>query len=140
MTDFVIDANVLMSILISGKASYRPILSFNTFILPDFALVEIGKYQDILKAKTRMSEDQFTEWTYAVFASLTFLPQYVLEKTTLAKAEQLLGAIDPKDISYVALAMQLGLPLLTRDRLLHEGLRKQGFRNVMLFENFLQML
>ncbi len=41
MTDFVIDTNVLMSILISGKADYRPILTFNNFILPDFALIEI---------------------------------------------------------------------------------------------------
>jgi hypothetical protein len=44
MTDFVIDANVLMSILISGKAGYRPILTFNNFILPDFALIEVEKY------------------------------------------------------------------------------------------------
>ncbi|TAE59694.1 MAG: DNA-binding protein, partial [Bacteroidetes bacterium] len=43
MIDFVIDANVLMSILISGKGGYRPILSFHNFILPEFALVEIEK-------------------------------------------------------------------------------------------------
>jgi hypothetical protein len=56
MTDFVINANVLMSILISGKAGYRPILTFNNFILPDFALIEVEKYKDILKVKTKMSE------------------------------------------------------------------------------------
>ena len=59
MTDFVIDANVLMSILISGKASYRPILTFHNFILPDFALVEIEKYKDVLKGfrKVMLFED-----------------------------------------------------------------------------------
>lgn len=41
MTDFVIDANVLMSILISGKSSYKPILSYFHFKLPEFALVEV---------------------------------------------------------------------------------------------------
>ncbi|MEZ4772708.1 MAG: PIN domain-containing protein [Bacteroidia bacterium] len=55
MIDFVIDANVLISILLSGKAGYRPILSFNNFILPDFALIEIEKYRDILRSKTKMS-------------------------------------------------------------------------------------
>ena len=49
MMDLIIDANVLMSILISGKASYRPILTFYNFILPDFALVEIEKYRDVLR-------------------------------------------------------------------------------------------
>lgn len=115
MTDFVIDANVLMSILISGKASYKPILTFNKFILPEFALIEVEKYKDILKDKTKMSEIQFIDWTYFVFAQLTILPQYVLEQTILDKAERLLEKLDLKDISYVALAMQLDLPLLTRD-------------------------
>jgi len=90
MTDFVVDANVLMSILISGKAGYRPILSFYNFIFPDFVLVEIEKYKDVLKNKTKMSETQFTEWTYFVFANLTILPQYALEQNILEKSEQLL--------------------------------------------------
>ncbi len=140
MTDFVIDANVLMSILISGKAGYRPILYFNNFIVPDFAFVEIEKYKDILKVKTKMSPNQFAEWTYFVFSELTILPQYVLEQEIVNKSEILLEKIDIKDISYVALAMQLDLPLLTRDKPLYEGLRKQGFRKVMLFEDFLQTL
>ncbi|MDX1903772.1 MAG: PIN domain-containing protein [Thermonemataceae bacterium] len=140
MTDFVIDANVLISILISGKAGYRPILTFNNFILPDFALIEVEKYKDILKDKTKMSEIQFTDWTYFVFTQLTILPQYVLEQNILVKSERLLEKIDLKDISYVALAMQLDLPLLTRDNPLYQGLRKQGFRKVILFDDFLQTL
>jgi predicted nucleic acid-binding protein len=99
MTDFVIDANVLMSILISGKAGYRPILTFNNFILPDFALIEVEKYKDILKDKTKMSEIQFPDWTYFVFTQLTILPQYVLEQNILVKSERLLEKIDLKDIS-----------------------------------------
>ncbi len=76
MTDFVVDANVLMSILISGKASYRPVLAFHRFILPDFALVEVAKYQEVLSRKTRMQEDEFVQWTYYVFSQMTFLPLY----------------------------------------------------------------
>ncbi|WP_250630608.1 hypothetical protein [Rhodoflexus caldus] len=67
-----------MTILISGKAGYRPILTFNNFILPDFALIEVERYKDVLKAKTKMSKSQFTQWTYFVFAQLTILPQYIL--------------------------------------------------------------
>jgi predicted nucleic acid-binding protein len=140
MIDFVIDANVLMSMLISGRGGYRPVLSFNNFILPDFALIEIEKYKDILKNNTKMSQNQFTEWTYFVFSELTILPQYVLAQEIVEKSEILLEKIDLKDISYVALAMQLDLPLLTRDNPLYEGLRKQGFRKVMLFEDFLRTL
>jgi predicted nucleic acid-binding protein len=138
MTNFVIDANVLMSMLISGKAGYRPILAFNNFILPDFAFKEIEKYEEVLKKKTKMSSNQLTAWTYYVFSELTILPQYVLENDFLNKSKLLLEKIDIKDITYVSLAMQLDLPLLTRDIKLYEGLRKQGFRKVILFEDFLK--
>lgn len=140
MNDFVIDANILMSILISGKSGYRTILSFNNFILPDFALIKIEKYKSILKNRTKMTEIQFAKWTYFVFSNLTILPKYVLEDEFLVKSELLLQKIDLKDISYVALAMQLDLPLLTRDNPLYEGLRKQGFRRVILFDDFLKTL
>jgi predicted nucleic acid-binding protein len=63
-----------------------------------------------------------------------------LSQESLEKAEKLLDRIDLKDITYVALAMQLDLTLLTRDKLLHEGLRKQKFKKFILFEGFLQTL
>ncbi len=140
MTDFVIDANVLMSILISGKAGYRPILSFNTFILPDFALVEIEKYNTTLKTKTVMSALQLVEWTYFVFSELTIFPRYVVDEYHITTSARLLEKIDMKDLPYLALAMQLGLPLLTRDTPLYQGLRKQGFKNVIMFDDFLRAL
>lgn len=105
MRDFVIDADVLMSILISGKASYRQILRFYNFVLADFALIEIDKYREVIIAKTKKSDDELIMWT----------------------------------ASYVALAMQLDLVLLTRDVPLYKGLKKLGFRKVTLFEEFLRM-
>ena len=140
MTDHVIDANILMSILISGKASYKPLLTFYNFILPDFVLVEVEKYRHVLKNKSKLKDDEFLQWTYFVFSQVTVLPQYVLNDESLEKAKKLLDKVDLKDVPYVALAMQLDLPLLTRDVPLSEGLRKQGFRKVLLFEDFLQKL
>ncbi len=140
MTDFVIDANILMSVLISGKASYRPLLTYYNFILPDFVLVEVEKYKHILRSKTKMQDDDFLQWTYFVFSQITVLPQYALSEESLEKSKKLLDKIDLKDATYVALAMQLDLPLLTRDNPLYEGLRKQGFRKVILFEDFLRTL
>lgn len=138
MSDYVIDANVLMGMLISGKATYRPVLNYFHFILPEFALVELEKYSDVLKRKTRMREDDLLNWTYYVFSQITVLPQFVLNTDSHLKASKLVVDIDIKDVSYVALAMQLDLVLLTRDKPLYEGLRKKGFRKVVLFEDFLR--
>ncbi len=138
--DFVIDANILMSMLISGKASYRPLLTYYNFILPDFVLVELEKHKEVLKSKTKIQEDEFLQWSYFVFSQLTILPNYTLKPESLEKSEKLLEQIDLKDVTYVALAMQLDLILLTRDKPLYEGLRKQKFKKVLLFEDFLQTL
>ncbi len=140
MTDFVIDSNILMSVLISGKASYRPILSYYNFLLPDFALVEVEKYKHILKSKTRMQADEFLSWTYFVFSNITIFPQYILSGSSIDKTQLLLKNIDLKDTAFVALAMQMDLFLLTRDITLFKGLKKQGFRKVILFENFLKTI
>ena len=49
MRDVVVDANVLMSMLISGKAIYKTLLSDYTFFSSDFAFIEIEKYQRIIR-------------------------------------------------------------------------------------------
>lgn len=140
MRDFVIDANVLISILISGKASYRPILSYFHFILPEFALVEVEKYKPVIFQKTKLHEDELRMWTHFVFSNITILPYYIFLSESLDKANVLLKNIDLKDTSYVALGMQLDLILLTRDKPLFTGLKKQGYRKVMLFEDFLKSI
>ena len=45
--------------------------------------------------------------------------------------------IDTKDVDYLALAIQLGQVLLTRDKPLYSGLRREGFRQIMMFDEFL---
>ena len=138
MRDFVIDANVLMSILISGKASYRQVLRFYNFVLPDFALIEVDKYRNVIFDKTQKSDDELIVWTAFVFPNLNILPQYILKKESIEKASRLLTNIDLKDTSYVSLALQLDLVLLIRDIALYQGLKKLGFRKVVLFEDFLR--
>ena len=46
--------------------------------------------------------------------------------------------IDPKDITYLAVALQFDLVLLTSDQRLAAGLKKKGFRKVMLWEDFIR--
>jgi hypothetical protein len=138
MTDFIIDANILMSMLISGKAVYRPILSYYRFITPDFVFVEIDKYSPVITQKTKLNEAELRQWTYYIFSQIRAMPKFVLSEETLEKTSELLHDIDLKDTSYVALAMQLDLVLLTRDVILYKGLRKKGFRKVMKFDDFLR--
>ena len=138
MRDFVLDANVLMSMLISGKAIYKSLLKDYTFMSSDFAFIEIEKYQDIIQSKTKIDTENLKQFSYFLFSHIHFMPTYLIEDEAKQKAIKLVEDIDVKDVSYVALSIQLDLTLLTRDIPLYEGLRKKGFRNVQLFDVFLR--
>ncbi len=140
MIDFVIDANILMSILISGKAAYRPILTYYRFICPDFAFVEVNKYSGTIQNKAKTNLQELRHWTYTVCKEITFLPNFILNQKILDKAQKLVQDVDIKDLSYVALSMQLDIVLITRDVPLYTHLRKNGYRKVMLFDDFLRKI
>jgi predicted nucleic acid-binding protein len=127
-----------MSMLISGKAIYRTLLKECLFISSDFALIEIEKYNEMIQQKTRLDKDTFQAFSYFVFSNINFMPSYLIDNQVKTKAKILVSDIDPKDVSYVALAMQLDVMLLTRDKPLYEKLKKKGFRKVQLFDEFLR--
>ena len=56
MYDYVIDANVLISFLISGRATNKAILRSFHFYAPEFILAEVKSYHDVILAKTKMDE------------------------------------------------------------------------------------
>ncbi len=137
---YIVDANVLMSILISGKSQYINMLTLVEFIMPDFAFIELNLYREIITQKSKLDEEQFRLFSYTVFSLIEFIPTFVLKKVSTEQSIELCKNIDIKDSAYVALAIDTKLTLLTRDEKLFKGLRKQGFKQIELFENFLKQL
>jgi len=140
MFDYVIDTNVLMSILISGKSSYKPIVYFNKFVSIDFIFNEIDEYKEIIFAKTKQDRNQLIEYTSHIVSNITILPRYVVSENNLQKATELTKLIDFNDVWFVALAMEFKLPLLTRDTKLYNGLQKKGFKDIVLFDLFIKSM
>lgn len=134
---YILDANVVMSMLISGRSFYRVVLENDDFIVPEFALTEINKYNQLITDKTRLTLDEHIQYAYSVFSKITVLPYYLLQPDSVAKAFALIGDIDPKDVSYLALAIQTDTVLLTRDMPIYVAARKKGFRKILLFDRFL---
>jgi predicted nucleic acid-binding protein len=137
---YVIDANVLMSILISGKSQYLNLLSLYDFVMPEFAFIELNLYKEVVTQKTKLDEKQFRNYAYTVFSLITFLPTFIQKDKSSQQAIKLCDKVDIKDVSYVSLAIDTDLKLLTRDVKLYKGLQKQGFKQVELFENFLNSI
>jgi predicted nucleic acid-binding protein len=96
-----------MSMLISGKSFYKILLKEYTFLSSDFAFVEIEKYEDAIRSKTKIDNERFRQFSYFLFSHVHFIPTLLIEEGAKNKAKILVQDIDPKDVAYVALAIQL---------------------------------
>lgn len=63
MKEYVIDVNILFSGLISKKKLYEELFLRHKFYTPDFALLELNKYKEIVLAKLPESRQDFESFT-----------------------------------------------------------------------------
>ncbi len=140
MYDYVLDTNVLMSILISGKSGYKPIVMFNSFVTIDYLFKEIDEYKNTIFKKSKLDRQQLIEFTSQILSKITVLPRYVVSEESLNLATDLTKDVDFNDVWFIALSLEYNLTLLTRDEKLYNGLIKKGFKKIMLFDQFLKMM
>jgi predicted nucleic acid-binding protein len=140
MNEYIVDANVLFSALIRQKELYDRLLEQCIFYTPDFALAEIQRYRKIILKKTRQNPEQLRVFTIRFFEKLVILPDFLISDEALETAVTLCADIDPKDAVYIALAQEMGLPLITRDKMLIEGLQSKGFTLVKPFDELVRDL
>lgn len=138
--EYVLDANVLFSSLMSGKSAYKLLFQNFRFYSPDYVFLELSAYQTVVLQKTKLDPAQFQAYCTAIFSRLTVLPNLVIGEGARVKAVALCKDIDEKDAPYVALAIALDIPLLTADKKLVDGLRKKKFKDVILFQDFIQKI
>lgn len=135
----VLDSNILFSCLMSGNKFYIDLLSQNHCFSPDFIFEEIKKYEMRILRKTKLDLN-FKEFCKEVFNHLVIIPKLAIEEENWVKAEELCNDVDEKDTAYVALSLELAIPLLTRDNKLYNGLKKKRFENIILLDRFLKYL
>ena len=138
--DYLIDANVVMSMLITGKASYYTLAKHFRFYLPSYALFELNEYKDVLFKQSRLQPSEVRDFARRLFPLLRIVPSLAIDPENHERAAMLTKSIDPKDQEYLALALQLDAVFLSRDKPLISGIKKNSFRNAMMFDEFLRGL
>lgn len=135
----VFDSNIIFSSLMSGKTFYMDILSQNEVYAPDFLFEEISEYESKIIEKTPLKED-FYDYAQNIFKYLKIIPKIAIRPETWQKAYNLCKDVDEKDTPFLALALELKLPLITRDKKLYNGLLEKGVKDVILFEEIFEKL
>ncbi len=109
----VIDANPIISALLSRAA--RDVLFSDrfTYYCPQFTLFEVAKHVPWLAERLELPELELFR-DYQLFPIIACQPdQY---EPNLAQATRLIGGRDARDVPVLALTLTLGYPLWTEDR------------------------
>ena len=121
---FVIDVNVIISVLMSGNIKIKKFLKENKVYAPDYLLFELKMYEKRVLEKNKMEMRILRELIKEIFEELIIIPSMYISKGIKREAEKLVKDIDEKDAPYVALTLAMeGSELITRDKKLIESLR-----------------
>jgi predicted nucleic acid-binding protein len=127
----VVDTNLIFSALIPKASKIRDILfdSNLTFYSPNFLITEIYAHKDKLFNSSNLTESEFYLYFNGIIERIKFVPADYIGKDSRQKAYDLCKDIDIKDTPFIALAIDLGIPIWTGDKKLKDGLKLKGYQD-----------
>jgi len=125
----VVDTNLIFSALIPKASKIREHLFENsmTFYAPNFLIAEIYKHKDKLINISKLDESEFYLYFNGIIERIQFLPIDFISIESRQKAHDLCKDVDIKDTPFIALSIEMNIPIWTGDKKLKDGLRSKGF-------------
>jgi len=130
----VVDSNIIFSALISGKEVYLDLFKQNDVYIPDIVFSELNRYELRLIQKTKLRQSKFKNFIRMLFEEVIVIPKFAISEENWQKAYKICKDIDEKDTPFVALSLELQIPLWTNDKKLLSGVRLKGFDNIVISE------
>lgn len=134
----VVDSNIIFSALISGKEVYLDIFKQNDVYIPDIVFSELNRYELRLIQKTKLMHTKFNNFIRMLFEEVIVIPKFAISEENWQKAYIICKDIDEKDTPFVALSLELQIPLWTNDRKLLTGVKGKGFDNIVTSEQLFE--
>jgi predicted nucleic acid-binding protein len=132
MKKLVINANILFSLVNEASVTSQIVRKIKTELhSPCFALVEIKKYEAMLKVKMQISD--FESCKKRLEKRIIFRKEEEYQK----EMQEIIKSIpDKKDVEYLALALKEKVPLWSNDK----ELKKQSYVMVLSTREILELI
>ena len=139
MTGLVVDTNIVFSTLQKeGMTRKLFFLLGMEFYAPNFLMVEIIKYKEKIVSLSTMNESEFISVVSKVFNKINFVNETLISAENRRKAYEMCKDIDEEDTPFVALALELDIPLWSGDKKLAKGLKDKKFDKILTNHDLLQ--
>jgi len=130
----IVDTNILISALLNPNSSIGEMLMRGLVNVPKyscyFLFVEVFDKKEKIIKYARMEEAKVLELLLLTLKKIQFFNENQISAANKQQARQLTEDIDVKDVSFVALAIELNAKLWTGDKKLYKGLKVKGFDDV----------
>ena len=126
-----VDANIILSALLSGKPSIILFDGRFQFITTEFTIDEVRKYLPKLAEKLDIPQEELSSLLERLPISIYKRGFYDAE---LKISGEMIGKIDKKDIEILALTLKFGTYLWSQDR----DFEKCGYSKILKTHNFIE--
>ena len=131
--ELIIDANIIISALISMRGKTRDLIFLNNFSLfaPEYLTEEIEKYKSEIIEKSELDTKSFKLATSLIFSKIKLIPFSEFE-SSINKAKDICP--DSNDVEYFALALSKNLSIWFDDKALKQQPRIKVFSTTELIK------
>ncbi|MEN0050152.1 MAG: PIN domain-containing protein [Bacteroidota bacterium] len=131
MAKLIIDSNIFYAALRAKNSKTRHALltSNHEFFTANFLFVEIFKHKERILKKSKASEEEIYEFLIELLNVIQFINEQQISTANIIHAFRICKDVDEKDTIFIALSLEFGYKIWTRDEELKEGLKRKGFDN-----------
>jgi len=128
----VIDTNIIFSALLKKDSKVTKFLldSSNEWYCCNYSFAELFKYKDRIEMLSQLHFDDIVALMRILLSKICFIREDIIPPEIAVKAHNLCSDVDEKDTPFIALALFLNIPLVTRDKKLINALKEKGFDDV----------
>lgn len=127
----IVDTNIVFSALVNKNSKIATFLlePNQALVMPKFGFVELFKHKEKICTVSKHSQDEILEILYELMRHIDFFDENSISDNALKGAWELVRDIDPKDMLFVALTLEVEGLLWTGDTKLSTGLKSKGFNS-----------
>ena len=125
----VVDTNIFISALISRNTEILRTLTDSSisFVTTNFLVVELFEHSPRIQEKTHIGREELLKVLSILISQVKLIDDGFISIGSWIEARKLTKEVDLDDIAFVALALELGAKLWTRDEKLKLHLTRNGF-------------
>ena len=131
MKPIIVDTNIVFSALVNKNSAIASFLlePQRVLLMPKFGFVELFKHKEKICKISKHSQDEILEILYELIRHIDFYDENVISVDALQKSWLLVKDVDPKDMLFVALTIEMNGLLWTGDTKLRLNLEAKGFNS-----------